>query len=121
MSRHKPVSFRLLPPATLQQELVTALVRCADEMLRQFGPQELTNLVWSLSMLQRTGTQLPPNAHVRRCAGPTHKPPQGCARGAARRGGAAAAAASRAELRPRLWPGYAAPAPLPPPGVLAAP
>jgi uncharacterized protein (DUF2235 family) len=50
----------------VQPELLSALVQCADGMLRQFGPQELTNLVWSLSMLQRTGTQLPPDAHVRR-------------------------------------------------------
>ncbi|PSC71010.1 Tbc2 translation chloroplastic isoform B [Micractinium conductrix] len=42
-------------------ELLSALAHGADEMLRQFGPQELTNTVWSLSQMHRNGVPFPPD------------------------------------------------------------
>ena len=63
----------LCPPPTtpdphllcaLQPELLSALAHGADEMLRQFGPQELTNTVWSLSQMHRNGVPFPPDVDV---------------------------------------------------------
>ncbi|KAL4458727.1 hypothetical protein ABPG75_013592 [Micractinium tetrahymenae] len=45
-------------------ELLSALARCADSMLRQFGPQELTNTVWSFSQMFKQGVHLPPDVNA---------------------------------------------------------
>ncbi|KAL4426696.1 hypothetical protein ABPG77_004752 [Micractinium sp. CCAP 211/92] len=45
-------------------ELLSALARCADGMLRQFGPQELTNTVWSFSQMSKQGVALPPDVNA---------------------------------------------------------
>lgn len=41
-------------------DLLCALARSADSQLRQFGPQELTNTVWSLSQMHRAGAAFTP-------------------------------------------------------------
>lgn len=55
---------RRVPRPRLQPELLSALARCADGMLRQFGPQELTNTVWSFSQMSKQGVALPPDVNV---------------------------------------------------------
>lgn len=39
-------------------------MRCADGMLRQFGPQELTNTAWALSQMHRAGVHFTPDVEV---------------------------------------------------------
>lgn len=68
-----PALTQPVPPAPLhrpQPELLSALARCADGMLRQFGPQELTNTVWSFSQMFKQGVALPQDVNVRRGSHP---------------------------------------------------
>jgi hypothetical protein len=57
---HGLVGVGAVPPP----ELLGALARSAGAMLRSFGPQELTNLVWSLSQLHRAGVAFTQDVEV---------------------------------------------------------
>ena len=48
----------------MQPELLSALVWCTDSMLRQFGPQELSNVVWCLGKLYERGVPFTPDVDV---------------------------------------------------------
>ena len=49
---------------TPDPRLLSLLAEYAAGILRQFGPQEVTNLVWSLSQLHKHGAVFTPEVDV---------------------------------------------------------